>query len=256
MSLRFNEKVHRYWLDGKPVKSVTGLTKALDKPAIPYWAAKTVAEYVADNLHDLDAWGRMERDSLVAALKQVPWSKRDQAAIRGTDIHNIAERVIHGEAVEVPEHLAPFVEGYVDFLDAFDVQPVLTETSVGNRRHGPYAGRLDFLGHVRALGDELYVLDWKTSNGVYGDTALQTAAYARAEFYTTDDDPNTEHPLPQATLIGVVHITEYGSFLHDLGDVNTAFDEFLHVAALTNTVDRRKALIGDPIPAPEVNTLV
>ena len=48
--LVFYPKSHRYKLDGAWVPGVTTLIgKGLPKPALPYWAARTVAEWVADN---------------------------------------------------------------------------------------------------------------------------------------------------------------------------------------------------------------
>ena len=253
MSLKFSPKVHRYWLDGRPTPGVTTiLGKGIPKPAIPYWAARTVAEHVADNLHQLDSWSGMGRDALVAALKQTPWTRRDEAAIRGTDIHALAERVIHGEEVEVPEHLAAHVEGYVAWLDEYDVEPIWTERSVASRTHR-YAGRPDFVGHVRALGDETWPLDWKPSKGIYGDTALPPAAHARAAFRAPHPDPDTEHPMPAVDRIGVVHVTEHGSYLHDLGSIDTAYTEFLAAKVIADSTKRRDDLIGDPITLEPTN---
>jgi hypothetical protein len=47
---------------------------------------------------------------------------------------------------------------------------------------------------------------------------LQTAAYARAEFWVPDDDPDDEQPLPEVERIGVVHLTPEGTRVYDLGD--------------------------------------
>lgn len=244
MSLKFNEKAHRYWLDGKPVQGVTTiLGQGIPKPALPYWSAKTVAEYVADNEADLEVLRRMGREPMVKALGQIPWQKRDEAAIRGTDVHAIAEKLIHGESVEVPEHLVAHVEGYASLIDAFGIEPILTEVSVGNRKLW-YAGRLDA---IVKMNGRVGLLDWKTSKGVYGETALQTAAYARAEFYVNDGDPDTEYPLPDIDFIGVVHITENGSTLHDLGDIDSAFKIFTHVQYLANKQDHIKGLVSAPL---------
>ena len=55
MTLKFSPKAHRYWLDGKPIPGVTTLIgKGLPKPALPNWAARTVAEYVVDNPEQVD----------------------------------------------------------------------------------------------------------------------------------------------------------------------------------------------------------
>ena len=44
MALTFNEASHRYELDGKRIPSVTTVLGVINKPGLPYWAAKLVAE--------------------------------------------------------------------------------------------------------------------------------------------------------------------------------------------------------------------
>jgi len=248
MTLKFAPGNHAYFCDGKRIPGVTTLiSKGLPKPAIPYWAAKTVAEYVLDHPEGVEALRTMGRSSAVAALKQVPWTRRDEAAVRGTDVHALAERIIHGEQVDVPEHLVGHVEGYTRFIDTFGVEPILTEVPVANRAHW-YAGKPDAIVN---MGGTVWLLDWKTSSGVYGETALQTAAYARAEFYVNDGEWAFEHPMPQVERIGVVHVTADGSQLYDLGDVDEAFKVFTHVAWVANKTDWIKGLIGEPMTIEE-----
>lgn len=245
MSLKFNDRAHKYWLDGKPVPGVTTLLgKGLPKPAIPYWAAKCVAEYVVDNADGVDSLRTMGRESAIAALKQVPWTKRDEAAVRGTDVHALAEQIVHGAEVDVPEHLVGHVEGYARFVDAFGLEPIVTEVPLANRAHW-YAGKPDAI--VR-MGGEIWLLDWKTSSGVYGETALQTAAYARADFYAPT--PDDEIPMPHIDRIGVVHVTADGSQLYPLGDIDAAFKVFTHVAWVASKTEWIKGLIGEPMPEP------
>lgn len=226
--LVFYPKSHRYKLDGQWVPGVTTLIgKGLPKPAIPYWAAKTVAEWVADNPDLTDDLKRMGgRGPAVAFLKELPWQKRDEAAIRGTDVHALAERIVHGEPVDVPERLAGHVSGYVDWLDSTGLEPLLTERPVASRKWR-YAGTFDLIGK---LDGRLWLLDVKTSSGVYGSTALQLTAYGNAEFYLDADD--TEQPLPTVERYGVLHVTEYGTTLHYLPESanEPAWRDFLHVA--------------------------
>lgn len=247
MTLKFTPGNHRYYMDRKNTPGVTTIIgKGIPKPAIPYWAAKTVAEYVADHPDGVEAMRTAGRDPMIAALKGVPWQKRDEAAIRGTDVHALAEQVIHGRPVEVPEHLAGYVEGYVRFLDEFAVEPVLTEKSVGNRAHW-YAGRFDSIVRIPSWRPGLGMVDLKTSSGVYGETAVQNAAYSNAEFYVEDDDPDTEIPLPTVDWIAVAHVTENGTWLYDLGPIEPAWQEFLAAKVIADTTDRRKGLIGEPV---------
>lgn len=257
MSLTFNAATHRYRLDKKHVSGVTTiLNKALPKPALPRWAAKEVARYVAEHEEDVATLRAMGGGKLAAALAQAPWDKRDEAGVRGTEIHALAELIVHGEAVEVPERLAPYVDDFVRFLDAWAVEPVITEKSVGNRALW-YAGRPDFVGRVGGCFDgAMTLLDWKSAKGVYGETALQTAAYARAEFWVPDDDPDDEQPMPEVERIGVVHVTPEGTKVYDLGDPDDAFKLFRHVKYVADRLpdldDLVKVAAVEPTPLESV----
>jgi hypothetical protein len=251
MALKFSPKAHKYWLDGKPCPGVTTLlSKGLPKPAIPYWAAKSVAEYVIDNGEQVDNLRSLGRGPAVAALKAIPWQARDTAAVRGTDVHALAEELIHGREVDVPEHLVAHVEGYAHWLDEFQVEAIHTEHPVGNRQWR-YAGTFDAVikfGRGPWAGRTV-LADWKTSTGVYGETGLQTAAYARAEFIAPDEA--TEIPMPAVDATGVLHITDAGSLFYPLSptpeDIDEAFKVFRHIAFVAGKTDWIKGLIGEPM---------
>jgi len=247
---------HSYELDGVKVQGVTTLlSKGLPKPALPPWAARTVAEYVADNADAVRGMlDTMGRESIVGALKGVPWDKRDEAAARGTDVHDLAERIIHGEEVEVPEHLAGYVQGYVDWLDAWDITVHATEMVVGRRPNDGipgYAGTFDADGTFGRghLAGKRGLLDWKTSKGVYGENALQLAAYQHADFYLDDD--GAEQPMPTYDFLGVVHITPTGTDLYVVEDPAASWRIFRHVAYVATQTDAIKSQISEPTPTPQ-----
>lgn len=248
MTLKFAEKSHRYWLDGKPIPGVTTLIgKGLPKDGLMYWSARTVAEYVADNEDAVATLRDMGRGPMVSALKGIPWEKRDQAAIRGTDVHALAEQIVHGAEVDVPAHLVDHVTGYARWLDDFGVEPILTERSCANRTHW-YAGRFDLIADL--LGAR-WLLDVKTSSNVYGDTAIQTDAYRNAEFYVEADDPDTEIPMPEGIeRLGVIHVTDAGTTLYPLESDGSAFRTFLHVAYVAKRRKSIDAYLLDPITEP------
>jgi hypothetical protein len=250
MSLTFQASTHRYKLDGKPVPGVTTLIgKGIPKPALVYWSAKSVAEWVADNPADLEQMRSMGRGPLVAALKELPWQKRDEAAVRGTDVHAIAEKLVHGEQVDVPEHLAEPVTGYVDWLDKWQPEPIWTERPVGNR-HWWYAGTFDI---ICTIAGQTWCLDWKTSSGVYGETALQLTAYGNAEFLVDHD--GDERPIPAIDRYGVVHISPGETQLHEVKDPAKAWKDFLHAAWIANAADRIKNYLTEPLEAPAAPAL-
>jgi hypothetical protein len=235
---------HRYMLDGKKVTGVTTLLSGgLPKPALTYWAARSAAEYVADNLEVLNRLP--DRESIIVTVKESPWSQRDRAAVRGTDVHAIAEALIHGREATVPEELAGYVDGYVKYLDRWRPEPLLTERPIASRRWR-YAGTFDAL--MRLPSGEVMLADWKTASGVYGDNALQLAAYANAEFYLDAD--NNEQPLPEIDSLAVVHITPTGTDVYRVKDPKAAWKDALHVFWVANAADRIKDQIGDPCEAP------
>src|SRR5690625_4427085 len=191
MTLKFYPASHRYKLDGEWVPGVTTILGVLDKPAIPKWAARQVAEYVADNIDGVETLRAMGRGPMVEALRNIPWQTRDEAANRGTEVHGYAERIIHGEEVDVPDLLVGHVESLIAFMEDYDVKPVLVEKAVASRAH-QYAGTLDLVAdHNRG---PRAIFDYKTSrSGIYAQTAFQLAAYAFADFYL--DDAGTEQPM-------------------------------------------------------------
>jgi len=240
-TLVFNEATHRYRLDKKSIRGVTGLIKGgTEKAALVQWAANVVAGIVADHPNDVEEMRRQGRDFLYNQLRFAPNNQRDEAGVRGHEVHALADPIMHGHEVDVPDRLMPWVQGYVEFLEKWQPQPVFTEAPVAHRKHW-YAGTADSLVTVEG---EVWLWDWKTSRGVYGDTCMQAAAYARAEFYVKD---GIEIPMPHVDRIGVVHLTPTGSHLYDLGDIDLAFEEFLHVSATTKSADRRKRLISEPL---------
>lgn len=228
MTLKFSPGAHRYWLDGVPIPGVTTLIdKGIPKPGLKYWSAKMVAEYVADERDAVESLRAMGRGPMVEALKAVPWQKRDDAAVRGTEVHELAEKLAHGEAVDVPYHLEGYVDGYVRFLDAFEPQVVLTERSCANPTHW-YAGRFDLVADVNGTR---WMLDNKTSGRVYGETALQTDAYRNAEFYVEDDAPKVHIPMPEGIeRLGVLHVTPEATRIVPLQSDGMPFRTFLHAA--------------------------
>lgn len=245
MTLKFSPKAHRYWLDGKSIPGVTSLLKGgIPAPQLIYWAARTVAEFVADNDAAVEQMRTMGRGPMVAALKETPWQARDEAGARGTEIHALGERIVHGEQVDVPAHLTGYLDGYVRFLDEWQLEPVLTEVSVANRKHW-YAGRLDLIADIRGTR---WLLDLKSAKGIYSDNALQCDAYRNAEFYVADGDPDTELALPEGIeRIGAIHIRDEVSELVPLESNGQPFKDFLHASWLAKRKDLRDTYVGEPL---------
>lgn len=244
MELTFDPVKHAYKLDGKRLTSVTTvLGGGIPKPMLVDWAAKEAARFATEN-----------PGASFEAIAGAHREKRDRAAVRGTAVHNLAEKLVHGEEVEVPEELAPYIDGYLRFLDDFQVTPLLTEHTVLLADLG-VAGRFDLIATSPHLnhGDP-FIADVKTSSGVYRETAAQLAAYGYgADGYVTDADPHTLRELPYVTASFVLHCTPEGTdvvpFAEHRDELAGDFGYFLsahHIYERTLAKHKVKA----PVPYP------
>lgn len=226
--LKFSPGNHRYSLDGKPVPSVTTILGVLDKPAIPKWAAKTVAEYVAANPDGIETLRSLGEGGMVKALAEIPWQRRDDAASRGTTIHDYADRLLQGEDVDVDDDMVPIVEHALQFLEDWAIDPIYTEVSVAHRKDW-WAGTADLFatyadpnsGHT-GTG----IFDWKTGKAMYPEYAWQLNAYAHAEFAMVNGEERT---LPACDAAFGVQIRADGYDVYPMAFGAAIYDEFVAI---------------------------
>jgi hypothetical protein len=263
--LTFTHNGHRYKLDGLPVTGVTTiLNGGVPKPALVYWAGKTVAEYVEANPLEIESLRTREGVDFVRELAGVPAKVRDDAGVTGTAVHDFAEALAATGTVEdVPDELAGYVEGYADFLDRFQITPLLMERPCASRKDW-YAGKFDMIGTSPLLNDGAPIMiDLKTSKFVYGETGLQTAAYSLAEFYMDED--GKEQPLPEIVATYVAHVTPMdrigpnarygeaplGTTLYPLAknrdEMKGHYAMFLAAAYTHKTTKLRDSIVGEPV---------
>jgi hypothetical protein len=154
------------------VPSVTNVISILDKPALPRWAAKLVAERAMMLKHSL---AQMDDKEVVDTLKGAPWSKSKRAADRGTDIHAYLEaRMNRLEPDELSADAEPFKAAADDWFEhvGASYENVRTEVTLFNPI---YAGTTDL---IATLDDRTVIADFKTSKAIYDEAALQLSALA------------------------------------------------------------------------------
>ena len=206
---------------GERYHSVTTIIGGgVPKPALINWAKKFVAEYAYDNFSTLaEMHSNEDRDGAISWLKESPYRSRDKAADLGSVVHASCEAIALGKPIPPwPITAKPRMEGFKSFLEdnAPDFHNV--EASVYNRSER-YAGTLDA---IATIAGRRYLLDIKPGKGVYGEVALQLAAYRFAEFIGGAD--GDEVPMPEVDGCAVLHLPEAGGY--DLIDVRADIDVF------------------------------
>lgn len=232
---------HSYEVDGHPAEGVTTLIRAGMPPRLDKWAAEKTANYALDHWDELTVLPLSERLKLMLAAR---WAERDRAANKGTEVHKLGRLLAAGHEVPVPEELAGYVDAYVKFLDEWQPEPLLIETVVANRAVN-YAGTLDLLAGMPLIHDEIWLFDLKTGSGVYGDTALQLAAYAYAEVYL--DDNGEEQPMIMPNAAAVVHLSSTGYEVYRMPLDGAVFNLFRHVAFVGRSLETVRGWVSSPL---------
>lgn len=229
---------HGYTIDGEKVPGVTTVIReALPTPALIEWAGNTTAAYAVDFWDELGALTPSKR---LKRLNGARYEERDAAARRGTEVHRLAEALVRGLEVAVPDELAGHVEAYVDFLNHADPKAILVEGVIGNRSVR-YCGTVDL---VAAMFGQNWLLDLKTSrSGIFGETALQCCAYARAEVYLEDGE---ERPMAELGIerVGALHVRADGWDLRELEWGEDVWTFFRHLAWIQRRIEAPRSWVG------------
>lgn len=248
----------------EPLWSVTTLLKALDKPALVYWAAREVAAAAfKDRAHlesDLERFGEREA---IYQLSQAPWSRREKAADVGTAVHALIDAHVRGaEAPNLDEDVRDKARRHFDqfrrFEEAYQPEWHGAEMTVVNAKDG-WAGTLDELASIGNRG--LGLIDVKNTNpagrkkdqpGVWPEHSLQCAAYAHAEeVVSTRDMWVAPVPMPEVHWGAVLWLAEDRYALVEVDVSDRAYRAFRIAAEMYRWQDGpgKAAVIGERPPA-------
>jgi hypothetical protein len=229
------------WRDEK-FPSVTSILSGMAKPALTYWAAKSVAEWVANYVsvtvpEQKLPWSEVQsRLSDVDKLKSVPWDYAEKRRDLGSTFHDVAERFAGGMTVN-PEvfssDIRPLVESFLRWVGDNNPEWHAMEAGVFNREHN-YAGTMDT---IMMLHDRMVVLDYKSSKDSYPEHALQLAAYRHAEFLGLADGSEIPMPKTDGGIILLVQEKECKALEWPCGDEQ--FEAFLALRRLKNFTESK-----------------
>lgn len=117
-------------------------------------------------------------------------AKKRTAGEKGSRVHKAIEHLIKGNKIthdakfsangepeqEITAEEYGAIISFARWAEAERPRFLLTETTVCSKKYG-YAGTVDA---VAMIGDEVYILDWKTSKNIYPSMEIQIAAYREA----------------------------------------------------------------------------
>jgi len=243
--------------------SVSTVSHILDKGgALSGWAYNLTVEGVLRLVATGVDVTRMDEEMLKAALKQAgftPWVKKDRAASRGSEVHEVLERLAKGEDpssvartiadIDIedfsPEEIRD-VQNYALaaahwFLDK-KPRPILVEETVWSAESRT-VGTLDILAErpdlsPRSKGVPVVLTDLKTSKDVYTDHAVQLDGY-RLCLEEMVREGVVDVPLP--TLHTVVLARPDSTYEERIVPSDPA--AFVHALGLTKAAGRLEAAL-------------
>ena len=231
---------------------VTSVLNMLPKEFLKVWAAKLVAETAVDNA---GSWIGIalagDRQGAIDYLKKAPMRNTGSAANRGTDAHDLFERLAAGEKLgrrDIHPDMTLFVDHFRQWLDLAKPEFLHLEATVWSDTYG-YAGSFDALAKFTDEDgvERNVILDWKTTrSGVHAEVALQLNAYANADYILHPD--GTQEPLPEIHGAAVLWVVP-----EEWGFYPVALDpEFMEVFRALQTVlrwekDLKSGAVGSPI---------
>ncbi len=179
---------------GEDWVSISTVAHIIDKGgALSGWTFNLAIAGVLKLGTDVRGW---TEEQLKEAMKQqgfTPWIKKDRAASRGKEVHEVLERLAEGETLEqVSEFIAAInipkfmpeenreVQGYCLaaahwFLAQDGIKPLLVERVVWSTQHRT-VGTLDLYAE-RKTGHRYVLTDLKSSKDVYEDHPVQLDGY-------------------------------------------------------------------------------
>jgi hypothetical protein len=214
--LHYDDALHAYFKvleDGHKalVPGVTTVTGMIDKSGpLTQWAANMAVLYLRKEIftekyetHDPEIPEQLYRltygdlDTLLNAARFNFRKVKEDASDVGKESHKWLENYVKLLIVDtnsvvplLPEEprAASCVEAAVKWMGRHHFRPLYSERKIYSRRHN-YSGTLDTIAYITACGDpkccpfegtRLSLIDFKSSNRLYEEYALQTAAYNMA----------------------------------------------------------------------------
>lgn len=189
--------------------NVTGCTKYWgDGPwKIPY-GSKTTAECYGQDPKKIQALYDADPEAAIKYLKGAPYRDRDEAAARGTKVHEAWEQHLKGEEPEFDDEMVEKMFRHIKVLcERYEVIWERSEQTVFS--DDGWAGTMDGIILIKFPGEEKHrrcVVDLKSSRSVAGkhEYVMQLAALRHGTVIVHDD--GSEEPMPETDGAVIFHV--------------------------------------------------
>ena len=185
IELSFDEVKHRYYVNGKVVQGVTSILNILGKPALLPWAINQAMDVIKSQITPGHQFDEIEIEETIKEAKMAYKKNSGKAATIGTKVHEWIENFVKKE--EVAEVINPEMQSAIDqfmeFGNTYDVKFKASEQKVYSKEY-EYAGTFDGIIEINkgnaTISPGIYLMDIKTSKGIYPEYWLQLGAYYQA----------------------------------------------------------------------------
>lgn len=179
IKVQFNPLKHQYLVNGQVTISVTSALQMLNKPALVFWSANLMRDYLLDHVRK----GMKITESLILEGSKQHTIKKEREATSGTLVHQFAEQYIKGLNPDMPEddRAAFGATAFLKWVTEHEIKFLASEKIVYSRQFD-YVGIMDC---TFTMGSEdhkiVHAGDFKTSSGIYNEMRYQVSAYQYAD---------------------------------------------------------------------------
>lgn len=220
----------------------TILGAAVAKPGLVDWSGRTAADYAVEHHHVIGEMLARDggADDARVLIAQTARRVRDEAADLGKAFHAVAEAMVKGQPVTLPDEMAQAVQPYLATFDRFlvEMKPdfAWSEATVYNPRHR-YAGTCDAGLRLACRGRRFDLADWKTGRTVrWPEPKLQVAGYGMATLMGLRDAAHTTTPMPAVDGHVIIHIRPDGYRVVPVDVTPRRKAAFLHARVLYDEI--------------------
>jgi hypothetical protein len=236
--------IRYYSWNGAEYPSVTSIRNLAGMPIkLAQWRTNQVIERAMTEYPTLGKMlGEADPKAVASWLRAAQDKKRDEAADLGKRVHDAAANGV-SPATAAPD-VAPFLLQYKDWLSVTGLVIELVERQVWSLTQG-YAGTFDLVGRFPKHND-YWMIDLKTGKGTYAEHALQTEAYARADFIGEDNVEDVAATVILKSILppnrAVLHLRPDGWSFKTIPSTERTWKAFLSLLDFATWVDDNPTL--------------